>query len=87
MKTIPLYRYIRISGGITVTPEKPNTEYTELTRLAADDGYILTDGTNFTACIDTDNPDIWVEVVDGEKPDEPTAADYQASLAEFGVKL
>lgn len=67
MQTILLYRYIRADGGITVSPEKPDTEYTELTRLVADEGYILTNGDTYTFCIDTDNPDLWIEKEDVEK--------------------
>lgn len=91
MKTIPLYRYNRPGGGVTVSTAKPNAECTELTRLFADEGYILTDGAIYTSCIDTDYPDAWVEVVDtGETdsdPDEATEADYQNALRELGVDV
>lgn len=66
MQTIPLYHYIRDDGGVTVSPKKPDVEYTELTRLVADEGYILTDGDTYTFCIDTDNPDLWVEKEEAE---------------------
>lgn len=69
MQTIPLYRYTRPNGGVTVSTVKPDTEYTELSRLAADDGFILTDGATFTACTDTDNPSTWSEVEDTENPE------------------
>lgn len=91
MKTIPLYRYSRPGGGVTVSTVKPDSKYTELARLFADEGYILTDGANYTSCIDTDYPDAWVEVVDiGEAdsdPDEATEADYQNALRELGVEV
>ena len=91
MQKITLYRYIRPNGGVTVSTVKPDAEYTELTRLVADEGYILTDGVNYTSCIDTDYPDTWAEVVDtGEAdsdPDEATEADYQDALREMGVKV
>ena len=48
MQTIVLYRYTRVDGGTTVSTEKPDTEYTETSRLIANDGYILTDGVNYT---------------------------------------
>ena len=70
MKTIPLYRYVRADGGVTVSTVKPDTEYTELTRLVADEGYVLTDGINLTACIDTDTPATWAEVEDSENTEE-----------------
>lgn len=91
MQKITLYRYIRPNGGVTVSTAKPDSEYTELTRLFADDGYILTDGVNYTSCIDTDHPDAWAEVVDtGEAdndPGEATEADYQNALREMGVDV
>lgn len=91
MQTITLYRYIRPNGGVTVSTVKPDSEYTELTRLVADDGYILTDGVSYTSCIDTDCPDAWVEVVDtgeaDDDPDEATEADYQNALRELGVDV
>lgn len=62
MQKIPLYLYTREDGGVTVSPIKPETEYTELARLIADDGYILTNGETTTPCIDTDNPSVWTEV-------------------------
>ena len=64
MQTITLYRYIRNDGGVSVSPVKPDSEYTELFRLIADDGMILTDGVNTTCCTDTTEPNKWSEVVD-----------------------
>ena len=87
MQTIPLYRYTRPDGGVTVSTVKPAVEYTELSRLVADDGFMLTDGETFTACTDTDNPSAWSEVVDGEDPANATEADYQNALREMGVKV
>lgn len=68
MQTIPLYRYTRPDGGVTVSTVKPDTDYTGLSRLVADEGYALTDGVNFTSCIDTDNPAAWSEIPDIEAP-------------------
>ncbi len=65
MRTIPLYRYTRPDGGVTVSTVKPDTDYTELTRLVADEGYVLTDGNATTHCTDTDNPEAWTEVQPG----------------------
>lgn len=64
MQTIKLYRFIRPDGGVTVSAVKPDTDYTELTRLVADDGMVLTDGVNSIACTDTADPDKWQEVPD-----------------------
>ena len=66
MKTIPLYKYERENGGTTVSPNKPNTEYTEMYRLVADKGMVLTDGTTTTYCVDTDDASVWSEIVDNE---------------------
>jgi hypothetical protein len=63
MQTIMLYKYIREGGGVTVSPVKPNVEYTEMYRLVADDGKVLTqDGENFTICVDVESVDGWDEV-------------------------
>lgn len=63
MKKIPVYRYARSDGGMTISTVKPDTEYTELTRLVADEGRTLTDGVTETVCVDTDAPDAWEEVL------------------------
>ena len=91
MQKITLYRYARADGGVTVSVEKPDTEYTELFRLVADEGYVLTDGTGITPCADTDDISAWSEIVDPDKPyvdpEDAAPADYQSALSEFGVKL
>lgn len=66
MQTIPLYRYTRPDGGVTVSTVKPDGDYTELFRIVADEGYTLTDGTNCTSCTDTADPSLWSEVEDTE---------------------
>lgn len=70
MKKITLYCYYREDGGLTVSPEKPDVEYTESNRLIADDGFILFNGTDYAPCIDTDTPDEWSEVIGGDPEDE-----------------
>ena len=70
MQTINLYRYNRPDGGVTVSTQKPECEYTELYRLIADEGMILTDGTIKTSCVDTTDASIWTEIKD-TKTDEP----------------
>lgn len=63
MQAITLYRYNRADGGVTISPVKPDTEYTEMVRLVADEGKVLTqDGESITTCIDTDTADGWYEV-------------------------
>ena len=90
MQKITLYRYVRPDGGASVSPIRPDAEHTELFRLVAGEGMVLTDGENQTTCIDTDVPDNWVEVEDTETsadPDEATEADYQNALRDMGVKV
>lgn len=64
MKTIPLYKYERPEGGLTMSPVKPeNTPFTEEVRLVADEGKALTkDGANLTPCVDVETAEGWYEV-------------------------
>lgn len=62
MQVIQLYRYIREDGGVTVSTVKPDAEYSEVFRLVADEGYVLTDGVEQTLCTDTATPADWSEV-------------------------
>jgi hypothetical protein len=64
MQKIALYRFNRPDGGVSVSPVRPDGDYTELFRLVADEGMTLTDGSSFTFCIDTDNYELWSEIVD-----------------------
>jgi hypothetical protein len=58
MQAITLYRYNRADGGVTISPVKPDGEYTEMVRLIADEGRVLTkDGENFTTCTDVESED------------------------------
>lgn len=83
MQPITLYKYNRADGGVTISPVKPDVEYTEMVRLIADDGKVLTyDGENFTACIDTDTADGWYEADATES--EATDEDHQAALEDLG---
>ena len=65
MQIIKLYRYNRPDGGVTTSPVKPDCDYTEKFRLIADEGMELVKGDIRTTCIDTDDADGWVEVVEG----------------------
>lgn len=64
MEVKTLYRTIRADGGVDVSPNKPDGEYTETYRLIADEGMELVKGEVRTTCIDTDTTDGWVEVED-----------------------
>lgn len=86
MQTITLYKYKRADGGVTISPIKPDVEYTEMVRLVADEGKVLTkDGDNSTTCVDTDTADGWYEVDAHES--EATDEDYQNALREMGVDV
>lgn len=63
MQVITVYRYTRPDGGVSVSPVKPETEYTELFRVVAEEGRTLTDGVTEAACVDTDTPDAWEEIL------------------------
>ena len=64
MKIIPLYKYERETGKTTVSPIMPSCEYTEMYRLTADKGMLLTDGTAITLCVDAADTSVWSEIVD-----------------------
>lgn len=82
MEKITLYRSVRPGGGITISPTKPESEYTELYRLIAADGYTLTDGNSTAPCVDTDAPDEWREVQGTEAlTQEEKAAAYDEIAA------
>lgn len=71
MRIVKLYKYKRADGGTTVSPNKPNTEYTEMLRLIADEGKALTmDGKKVTPCVDVNSADGWYEVDEPEMEDE-----------------
>lgn len=62
MKTIPLYKYERVCGGTTVSPVKPDKEYTEMCRLVAEKGKVLTNGKITVRCVDTESAEGWQEI-------------------------
>jgi hypothetical protein len=62
MQIIPLYKYEREGGGITVSPTKPSGEYTEMYRLVADEGKALTNGIIITPCVDVESVEGWSEI-------------------------
>ena len=58
-----LYRFVRSDGGVTVTPNVPEQDYTTLFCLIADEGKILTrDYISFHKNIDVESSDGWIEV-------------------------
>ena len=84
MQTITLYRYTRPDGGVTDSPAKPEGAYTVRCRLIADEGMVLTNGTDIAACVDVDRPDGWTEIADTCEQDEIEI--YKAALHELGVE-
>lgn len=71
MEIKTLYRYQREGGGITISPNKPDCEYTEKLRLIAGDGKMLTkDGEDLRHVVDVDSSDGWYEVDAPEETEE-----------------
>ena len=69
MQTKVVYRYRTKQGGINVSPNKPREktyvgEVTELHRIMADKGMVLTNGEETVCCIDTDTPEAWTEIIE-----------------------
>lgn len=63
MQIIPLYRYTRPGGGVTVSTIKPECEHTEKIRLVADEDKMLTvDGEALYGCADVESVEGWYEV-------------------------
>lgn len=64
MTIITIYKTRRPDGGINIGPEKPaeGVEYETLSRLVADQGKILTNGSLTAEVVDTQEPDAWTEI-------------------------
>ena len=65
MQIIPIYKYRRNEGGVTVSPIQPDTEYTQMQRVVADEGKLLRlrDGTT-ACCADVESTDGITEETD-----------------------
>ena len=58
-----LYRYQREDGGLTISLVKPNRIYTELVRIIADEGKLVTkDGINKYTVVDASDSNGWYEI-------------------------
>ena len=70
MLVIPIYRYTRPDGGVTVSPTQPEGNCVEMVRLAADEGMLLRlpDGTT-VGCIDTDSIELADAVAEEVDPE------------------
>lgn len=90
MQIIPMYRYARPDGGVSVSPTKPDTEYTASYRIVADEGKMVTmDGVKTYPCVDTDSLGGWYEVesTDIEEPvDSYEVKDMRSALDVLGVE-
>lgn len=64
MQTKPLYKYTRADGGVTISPTKPDVEYTQMYRLIADEGSEITNGQITTTCIDVVSFEGWHDADD-----------------------
>ena len=62
MQVIKLYKYTRKNGGVTVSPNKPEGECSEMFRLVADEGKLITNGSTQTTCADVETVEGWYEV-------------------------
>lgn len=59
MKITTLYKYNRTDNKTTVSPIKPDCEYTEMYRLIAEEGGAITDGFIICGCVDTEDTSSW----------------------------
>lgn len=83
MEIINLYRYKRGNDRYTISPVKPDSEYTELYRLVADEGMLITkDGDNLYPAIDVDSVDGWYEVSEELSELELKAQAYDILIGE-----
>lgn len=80
MQTIPLYRYTRPDGGVNVSPKKPDGDYTEMVRVAADEGKILVIDGAQTYCADVTSVEGIAEIDDPGEEEEMLSADVDAAL-------
>lgn len=82
MQTINLYRYTRPDGGVTVSTIQPDTEYTALYRLVADEGMTLTNGAAIAFCVDTEDASVWSEIVDTQNENMHHNAEISPEILE-----
>ena len=82
MQIITLYKYSRTDGGVTVSPSIQDCEYTEMLRLIAEEGKVLTqNGIDTTPCEDVEVTDGWYEI------DEPVEFDVRTTPDLLGVEV
>ena len=86
MQIINLYKYQRHDGGFDIGPNQPqDRDYTQMYRLVAEVGKLLTDGTDFkTPCIDVEDTAGWYEVDDTSEDDEEITAEEALEIITGG---
>ena len=84
MQIINLYRVIRPDGGVTVTPNKPDSYEKVMYRIVADEGKELVNGNMRTSCADVESTDGWAEVE--AQSEESELEDAVAALNLLGVE-
>ena len=68
MKTITIYKRTRANGGVSVSTVRPlRGEFTEVYRLIAGEGKLVTNGEITAACIDVESTDGWYEIDDSQR--------------------
>lgn len=72
MQIVKIYKYNRIGGGVTVSPIKPDIEYTEMYRLVADEKKVLINGEITTTCTDVESTAGWAEIDEPVEDTTPT---------------
>lgn len=78
-----VYKHVKENGIFSFYLTKPNSLYTLMYRLIADEGKVLVKGGVMTTSVDVESPEGWVEMTDATG--EATVEDYINALAELGV--
>ena len=78
-----LYKYERPDGGFTVSTEKPSMEYTEIYRIIAEEGKLVTNENIAVICIDVYDTNDWYEIDDFEQDESDTLDSDEISAKEF----
>lgn len=85
MEIKTLYKYKRAGGGTTISPIKPDCEYTEMYRIIADEGKVVTkDGINVFSCTDVSSTEGWYEIDAPEEEDNENTGDTGDSSTSGG---
>lgn len=84
MTQIKLYT----GGGISLSPEDgPGRHESNYVRLVADEGCGITNGSIIAFCVDTINPEQWIDCEASIDDEEAGPEDYEQALQEMGVNF